>query len=118
MAATRLAGCGDPSGNRRQFGPSFVLAISLLAVGSSSLGAQDAKFDMNRFRSNGDRWKPFRVEETQSLKDALTHGQLTGETRILVMELPAGRLALVEDQMAYHHAAQGDIDGEPWLVSY
>ena len=73
---------------------------------------------MNRFRSNGDRWIPFRVEHTQPLRDALADGQLVEKTRILVMELPVGRLALVEDQMAYHHAAQGVIDGEPWLVSY
>jgi hypothetical protein len=30
----------------------------------------------------------------------------------------AGRLALVTDQMAYHHVAQGEIAGEPWMVSF
>jgi hypothetical protein len=28
------------------------------------------------------------------------------------------RVALVTDQMAYHHVAQGEIAGEPWMVSF
>lgn len=47
-----------------------------------------------------------------------TKGYLQAQTRVLIMEHSKGRLALVTDQMAYHHTAQGEIDGEPWMVSF
>jgi hypothetical protein len=34
------------------------------------------------------------------------------------MDHPAGRLAFLTDQMAYHHVAQGEMNGEPWMVSF
>ena len=34
------------------------------------------------------------------------------------MEHHAGRLAFVMDQLAYHHVAQGELRGEPWMVSF
>lgn len=47
-----------------------------------------------------------------------TKGYLQAQTRVLIMEHSKGRLALVTDQMAYHHTAQGEIEGEPWMVSF
>jgi hypothetical protein len=38
------------------------------------------------------------------------------ETRLLVTDLADGRLALLTDQMAYHHLAQGSIH-EMWAAS-
>ena len=61
---------------------------------------------------------PFRVSETTALAGVVEEGILTATTPILVMEHPKGRLALVTDQMAYHHVAQGEIMGEPWMVSF
>jgi hypothetical protein len=34
------------------------------------------------------------------------------------MEHPAGLLAFLTDQMVYHHVAQGETNGEPWMVSF
>ncbi len=61
---------------------------------------------------------PFAVGSTRSLREALDEGLLQVQTRVLIMEHSKGRLALVTDQMAYHHTAQGEIDGEPWMVSF
>ena len=60
----------------------------------------------------------FDVSDTRSLREALSEGLVQAQTRVLIMEHPKGRLALVTDQMAYHHTAQGEIDGEPWMVSF
>jgi hypothetical protein len=34
------------------------------------------------------------------------------------MEHDAGALALLTQQMSYHHLAQGEMAGEPWMVSF
>ncbi len=98
------------------------LAFGLLAVALSGGGAavaQEPEFDINRARVGaGSRFEPFRVGQTQSLRQALAAGVVASDTRLLVMEHAAGRLALLTDQMAYHHVAQGDIAGEPWMVSF
>lgn len=61
---------------------------------------------------------PFRVTSTTPLKDARAKGQVDDATAILILEQGATRLALLTPQMAYHHVAQGDIAGEPWMVSF
>lgn len=99
------------------------LVFGLLAVGLAGaegpIFAQELEFDIRRARVGaGSRFEPFRVSETQSLRDALAAGVVGSQTRLLVMEHPAGRLALLTDQMAYHHVAQGKIAGEPWMISF
>ena len=104
------------------------LIFGLLAVAVSGGGgagelvaapAQEPEFDINRARVGaGSRFEPFRVSQTQSLRQALAADVVASDTRLLVMEHAAGRLALLTDQMAYHHVAQGDIAGEPWMVSF
>ncbi len=99
------------------------LVFGFLAVGLAGaegpIVAQESEFDITRARLGaGSRFEPFLVSETQSLSDALAAGVVESDTRLLVMEHSAGRLALLTDQMAYHHVAQGDIAGEPWMVSF
>ncbi len=94
----------------------FVLPLAFWTAGAS---AQDSDFDIDIARiGTSSRFEPFRVSETEPLRDALSSGKVQGDTRVLVMEHPAGRLAFLTDQMVYHHVAQGDIDGEPWMVSF
>lgn len=88
---------------------------------SGALQAQEAAdFDINRaYQVDSTVYAPFRVENTRPLLRSLEEGELDGQTSLLVMDHPeAGRLALVTDQMAYHHVAQGEIAGEPWMVSF
>ncbi len=97
----------------------FGLFAVVLAGAKEAVVAQEPEFDIARARVGaGSRFEPFRVRETQSLRDALVAGMVESDTRLLVMEHAAGRLALLTDQMAYHHVAQGDIAGEPWMVSF
>ncbi len=94
--------------------------VSMVGGASVLLGQQAADFDPDRlYLVAEDTYLPFVVEETLPLSRALEEGRLDGETSVLVMDHPeAGRLALVTDQMAYHHVAQGEIAGEPWMVSF
>ncbi len=94
----------------------FVLPLAFWAAAAS---AQDSDFDIDIARIGvGSRFEPFRVSESEPLVDALSAGKLQRDTRVLVMDHSAGRLAFLTDQMVYHHVAQGEIDGEPWMVSF
>lgn len=76
-------------------------------------------FDLTRFSSAGNgRFETFHVKDTQALEEALKAGQVVGDTRVLVMETAAGRLALLTDQMAYHHLAQGHAGGKDWMATF
>ena len=78
----------------------------------------DTDFDIDVARIGvGSRFEPFRVSESEPLQDAMSSGKLQSDTRVLVLDHPAGVLAFLTDQMAYHHVAQGEINGEPWMVS-
>ena len=90
-----------------------------LSFWTSAVNAQDNDFDIDIARIGlGSRFEPFRVSETESLRDAMSSGKLQGDTRVLVLDHPAGLLAFLTDQMVYHHVAQGEINGEPWMVSF
>lgn len=64
------------------------------------------------------------VEQTQTLAVALESGILGEDTEILIAETAAGQLALVKDQMAFHHIAQGSaVDptaqrSKDWIATF
>jgi hypothetical protein len=98
-----------------------IAALPIVSATSSPLQGQEAvDFDVDRaYQVDSTVYAPFRVENTRRLLTAVDEGELDGQTSVLVMDHPeAGRLALVTDQMAYHHVAQGEIAGEPWMVSF
>ena len=100
----------------------FVRAVALFALPLSfwaaDVSGQDIEFDIDIARIGGGRFEPFVVSETESMRDAMSAGKLQNDTRLLVLDHPAGTLAFLTDQMTYHHVAQGEIDGEPWMVSF
>ncbi len=73
-------------------------------------------FDPDRaFLSDPDRFQRFRVPATgRRLKAA----GLAGNQPIIVFERDGVQRALLLEQMAYHHCAQGELAGEPYLVSF
>ena len=76
-------------------------------------------FDITRFNNAGNgAFETFYVTETQLLRDALTGGTVADDTRLLVTDTADGRLALLTEQMAFHHIAQGRAGGRDWLVSF
>ena len=76
-------------------------------------------FDVNRaMLRDGSRFTPFLVEESQLLREALEQGVVDDDTPILVVERGGKRLALMTREMTFHHVAQGELAGEPWMVSF
>lgn len=43
---------------------------------------------------------------------------LKQRAQLLVFERGGQRRALLRDQMSYHHVAQGELAGEPYLVTF
>jgi hypothetical protein len=78
-----------------------------------------AEFDSRRaLLVNKDIFVPFRVTSTSLLWDALSRGDLPDGAPVLVVERGAATLVLLTQQLLYHHVAQGELAGEPWMVSY
>ena len=111
--------------------PSVLVAAFLLPPGTSLAqprenlpvdlpdGPAAPGFDIARFSNAGNGWfETFFVERSEPLREALGNGRLTTDTRMLVMEVEAGNLAFVTDQMAYHHLAQGTTDSKHWLATF
>lgn len=90
-------------------GPPFVLPA----------GPAKAGFDVARanFSLYGE-FEPFMVADAQPLREALKRGLVANDTDLLVTETPAGPMALLVEQMAYHHIAQGRAGGQDWLISF
>ena len=45
-------------------------------------------------------------------------GDVADGTVVVAFNLSGKTLALVSSQMSYHHVAQGELDGEPWMVTF
>ena len=76
-------------------------------------------FDITRFSSGGNGWfETFYVQKTEPLREALKAGRVADDTRLLVTETKAGKLALLMDQMAYHHLAEGHAGGKDWMATF
>ncbi len=88
-------------------------------------------FDPGRAHlSDTDDFPPFNVEpdDERPLGEVLESGALPPDTELVVTERrPAdGKgdkdgpkpLAFVVRQLAFHHVAQGETAGEPWMVSF
>ena len=97
------------------------LSVCLPLVGNAQADSvpRVPGFDVNRaMLRDGSRFTPFLVEETQLLREALEQGVVNDDTPILVLERGGQRLALITREMMFHHVAQGDMAGEPWMVSF
>lgn len=109
---------------RRGIHPRVVLTLTICAaaVATAADGQQrsrwETEFDIDRaYLVDSTVFEPFFVTESRPLRDALRERAVHDDTPVLVLEHRAGRLALLTEQLAYHHAAQGDFKGEPWMVS-
>jgi hypothetical protein len=78
-----------------------------------------AEFDASRaLLLQADIFPPFRVEATRPLRDALADGDVREDALVLVAERSVATIVLLTRQLTYHHVAQGQAAGEPWMVSY
>ena len=63
-------------------------------------------------------FKPLDVTSTELLGDVVETGHLQPDQRLLLSERDGGVIALDMKYMSYHHVAQGNLAGEPWLVCF
>jgi hypothetical protein len=61
---------------------------------------------------------PFNVSTYQHLAAALAKKVVDPSTRLMVFALGQQTLALVLKQMAFHHVAQGQLDGQAWAAFF
>lgn len=103
--------------NRDFFG---AITAALLLLLPQLVNSQTAEtFDINRFSTLGQGvFETFYVEEVQTLQAVLDSGLLSTETLLLVTDTTDGKLALVRDQMAFHHIAQGKAAGLAWMATF
>jgi len=82
-------------------------------------GPAKTGFDIRRFSSAGNGWfETFYVKEAEPLGKVLEDGRVASDTRLLVTQTAVGRLALLMDQMAFHHIAQGHTGGRDWMATF
>jgi uncharacterized protein DUF3179 len=60
----------------------------------------------------------FDVSAYADLQAALARGLVEPDTRLMVFAVGPHTLALVVQQMAYHHVAQGQLEGQAWAAFF
>ena len=96
-----------------------VLAGVLLLATVIARPAGAEEFDIKRFSTAGEGWfKTFYVDDTQSLRSALDTGTVNAEMLVLVLETGTVKLALLADQMTFHHIAEGTAGGRNWMATF
>ena len=82
-------------------------------------GPAKDRFDIERISNMGNGFfETFYVERTESLQDVLQQGRVAADTRVVVLETAAGPLALVNDQMIFHHIALGRAGDKDWMATF
>lgn len=61
---------------------------------------------------------PLRDPTWIPLKKALKSGDVNEDVPVLTLKVGGQVLVLITSQMSYHHIAQGEIAGEPWMVTF
>ena len=78
-----------------------------------------ATFDAKRaILSKRDMFRPLAVQRTDGLADALSRNMVREETALLVLERDGAALTLLTSQMIFHHVAQGEWNGKPFLATF
>ena len=95
-------------------------ALVLLLGSTTPVLAQTAEdFDPDRaMLSDAPMFDAFYPTEYESLVDALDDRRVDDDTALLVLEQGGSTLTFLTMQMSYHHIAQGELAGEPWMVSF
>lgn len=80
-------------------------------------------FDIDRFSDAGKDWfhtfYPAEEGETLTLTEAIDSEKITPTHLVLVTETGDGPLALLTDQMSYHHIAEGTAsNGIHWMATF
>lgn len=97
-----------------------VLLLSLiLPFAQFGYSQTAATFDINRYSTFGEGiFETYYVDQTQALQAALANDLVAETTQLLITHTATGNLALIQDQMAFHHIAQGQADGLDWMATF
>jgi hypothetical protein len=107
--------------NRYSLGTVFAAAAFAQAPVMPELpkGPAAPGFDISRFAPTAvGTFETFYVKETNPLKKVLEEGKVAADTRLLVITTAGGNLALLTDQMTYHHIAQGRARNKDWMATF
>ncbi len=103
----------------------FIVAASAAAFAQTGAmpelpnGPAKPGFDLARFSlTPKGTFETFYVKETFPLRKVLEEGKVAADTRVLVITTAAGKLALLADQMTYHHIAQGQAHNRFWMATF
>lgn len=69
-----------------------------------------------KIKKKGSRFRPFRPTAKHELP--LKSAQVDKRAELLAFERGGERRVLLVEEMSYHHIAQGELAGEPYLVSF
>ncbi len=104
---------------RSRPGASVIALLTSLFFSVNGFSQTAESFDINRYSTFGEGFFiTYYVEDSQPLQAALDEGTVTKETVLLVTKTAAGNLALIRDQMAFHHIAQGSANGLEWMATF
>ena len=94
------------------------LLVSFLFGGLSAQAAA-SDFDMQRYSTEGEgRFETFHVSASLPLKQALADKTVGDVTELLIVHAGERQIALIKDQMAFHHIAQGELEGKDWMATF
>lgn len=76
----------------------------------------DSSFDSTRAQLNDpDLFERYRVPDRG---ERLANAGLADDTDLMMVERAGVTRALLVHQLSYHHLAQGELAGEPYMVSF
>lgn len=103
---------------RSYIGGGLLLTL-LFFLSPGAFSQTAATFDIDRYSTFGEGFfETFYVDETHGLQSALDSGLVTETTQLLVTRTDSGNLAMIRDQMAFHHIAQGEANGLAWMATF
>ena len=113
----------------RSIAPMILVAAVLSPGEGGAQGFQQVAADPNMPTKDGfdtgralfwsaPNFVPLRDPDWRPLSDARRAREVLDDTPVLVFEAGGSTLVLVTSQMTYHHVAQGDRNGEPWMVTF
>ena len=104
---------------RSRPGAGVIVLLASLFFSVNGFSQTAESFDINRYSTFGEGFFiTYYVEDSQPLQAALDEATVTKETVLLVTKTAAGNLALIRDQMAFHHIAQGSANGLEWMATF
>ena len=63
-------------------------------------------------------FRPLVVLGTEGLAEALTRKKVAEDSMLLLLEREGEALALRTHEMIYHHVAQGELGGRPFVATF